>query len=377
MSEEIKQDLALRGKWTSASNAEADERCPGRHLAQINIPEPPESEDAAFGTRIHNELAGGTSTADVIPLTTEQESIVASMKYIEAKVLDIFYPGVVGEPDKPMRERRLWIQWGDGLMHSGQVDCAHIIGQRGLILEYKSLPGDQVVSPKNLQLRDQAILLSVNVANLKEIGVVVNQPLVTHSPEICIYQVKDLERARDDMYRRVNQSNNPSSKRFAGEVQCKFCRAKPTCPEHIKFASALTMTGAAASLNAPVETWSPEQRAMFMDRVKIAEQWLEDCKERLRELMLKEPESVPGYYLKEGRNNPTIINPGAIYAAFQKLGGTQEQFIAALDVGKGKLTEAVKAVTKLTGNKLDAAVKGVIGENVTVTKNRPSITKKT
>jgi hypothetical protein len=368
-----------RGKWTSASNSLADELCPGRHQAQLSIPEPTESEDAAFGNAIHKVLAGvGLKPGDeIVKLTTEQESIAFSMLAIEEKVLAAFYPNVAGVVEKPIREKRLFIQWGDGLRHSGQVDVAYVIGTRALIGEYKSLPGSQPESPKNLQLRDQAVLLATNVPGLKEIGVFVNQPLVTHSPEICIYQVTDLERARDDLYRRVHQSNQPNAPRVAGEVQCKFCRAKATCPEHIKFASALTMTGpVAASLNAPVETWSPQQRTMFMERVGTAEKWLEDCKERLRELLLKDPESVPGYKLNEGRNNPTYINPAAMFAEFKKLGGTEAQFIAALDVGKGKLTEAVKSLTGLKGNKLEATVKGIIGENVVNTKTRPSIVKR-
>lgn len=369
-----------RGKWTSASNAMADELCPGRHQAQLNIPENETSDDAAFGNAIHNAMAGVVQPPEqeVLKLTTEQESIVASMQSIEEKVLAAFYPSVIGVPDKPKREERLWIAWADGLKHSGQVDVAYIIGTRGLIGEYKSLPGLQPISPKNLQLRDQAVLLAANVPGLKEIGVFVNQPLVTHSPEITIYQVADLDRARDDLYRRAKHSNTNGAPRVAGELQCNFCRAKPTCAEYIKFASALTMTGpVGASLNAPVETWTPQQRTMFMERVGVAEKWLEDCRERMRELLLKDPDSVPGYTLKEGRNNPTIINPEQVFAAFQKVGGTASQFIGALDIGKGKLTEVVKSITKEKGLKLEATVRKVIGENVTVTKNRPSIVKKT
>lgn len=370
---ELKPDLSVRGQWTSASNATADELCQGRHQAQLSIPEPPESEDAKFGTAIHKVLAGETGVA----LTTEQESIVDSMQGIDLKVLTTFYPNVAGKVDPPMRERRLWIEWADKLKHSGQIDVAHIIGYRGLIGEYKSLPGDVPTSPSNLQLRDQAVLLATNVPGLKEIGVYVNQPLVTHSPEICIYQVADLDRARDDLYRRVFQSNQRNAPRTAGEVQCKYCRAKPVCKEYQKFASSIVLAGENTVLSGvSVVDWTPAMRTMFMDRVSLAEKWLDECKEQLREMLTKDPNSVPGYTLKEGRNNPTIINPGAVFANFQAQGGTQEQFMQAVTIGKGKLAEALKEVTKLKGNKLESAVDVIIGKNVTVTKNRPSIIKK-
>lgn len=367
---EIKTDLSLRGDWTSASNAMADELCAGRHLAQKGIPEKP-SEDSVFGTAIHDEMAGKTH----LPLTTEQEGIAESMQAIEKKVLAVFYPNVVGMVDPPMRERRLWIQWADGLKHSGQVDVAFLIGYRALIGEYKSLPGDVPVSPTNLQLRDQAVLLATNIPGLKEIGVYVNQPLVTHSPEITIYQVADLDRARDDLYRRVSASNQKGAPRVAGELQCKFCLAKPGCPEHDKFVKALIPV-VQSPMGVAVKDWTPEQRTKFMDRAGIAEKWLGECYEQLREMMIKDPKSIPGYVLKEGRNNPTIINPGAVFANFKAKGGTEADFLEAVVVGKGKLAEALKKVTKLKGNALEKATEACIGDNVTVTKNRPSIVKK-
>lgn len=299
------------------------------------------------------------------------------MKTIDARVNAAFYPNVAGKVDPPMRERRLWIKWGDGLQHSGQVDTGTIIGYRGLIGEYKSLPGALPSSPSNLQLRDQAVLLATNVPGLKEIGVYVNQPLVTHSPEICIYQVADLDRARDDMYRRVFASNQKNAPRTAGEVQCKYCRAKPTCKEYQKFASSIVLAGENTVLGGvSVSDWTPAMRTMFMDRVSLAEKWLEECKDQLREMLTKDPASVPGYTLKPGNNNSTIINPGSVFAAFKLHGGNEEQFLTSVTIGKGKLAEALKTVTKLKGKALDAAVEQTIGQNVTVTKNRPSIIKK-
>lgn len=373
---ELKTDLSLRGEWTSASNALADELCPGRHLAQKGIPDLSTSDDAAFGTAIHNAMAGikPDPKSEIIPLTTEQEGIVDSMQAIEKKVLSVFFPSVAGVVEPPMREQRLWIAWANGLKHSGQVDVAYLIGYRALIGEYKSLPGDVPTSPNNLQLRDQAVLMATNIPGLKEIGVYVNQPLVTHSPEITIYQVADLDRARDDLYRRVAASNTKGAHRVAGELQCKFCLARSTCPQYQEFANALVPVST-APVGLAVKDWTPEQRTKFMERAGLAEKWIEDCKEQLREMLIKDPNAIPGFTLKEGRNNPTIINPGAVFANFKAKGGTEADFLEAVVVGKGKLAEALKKVTKLKGNALEKATEACIGDNVTVTKNRPSIVK--
>lgn len=373
MSDEIKIDLALRGNWTSASNAEADELCHGRHQAQKGIPDK-ESEDAAFGNAIHLAM----KTGDNSNLTTEQESIRESMEKIEDAAATLFYPQVIGVPEPPAREQRHWIRWANNLMHSAQIDCFYIIGNRALIFEYKSLPGALPSSSKNLQLRDQAVILHTNAQGLKEIGVVVVQPLVTHTPEICVYQTSDLDRARDDLYRRVWQSNQPDAKRTPGEVQCKFCKARGKCPEYQAFAGSLVLGATQSNVDAieTVKNWTPAQRTDFMARVAVAQKWIDECKEEIRALLEKDPNAVPGYELNGGRNNPTIINPEKIYEDFSKMGGTLADFMKCVEIGKGKLTEAVKAVSKLKGAKLDAAVKGVIGSNVVNTKTRHSIVRK-
>jgi len=89
-----------------------------------------------------------------------------------------FFPEAGGSKSFPSREVRYWIKWADGLMHSGQIDSFHVLGKRALIVEYKMLPGEVPDSPRNLQLRDQAVLLKFNVPELEEIGTVVVQPLV-------------------------------------------------------------------------------------------------------------------------------------------------------------------------------------------------------
>lgn len=368
------ESLESRGRWTSASNAQADLLCPGRHKAQLGIPEK-QSDDAAFGTAIHAALA----KQDPAGLTTEQESIYESMLAIDDRLLAEFFPNAAGDRLPPMRERRLWIKWADGLHHSGQVDVAYIVGWRALIVEYKTLPGDQPASPKNLQLRDQAILFDMAVPGLKEIGVAVNQPLVTHSPEVCIYQKADIDRARDELYMRVRASNQPDAQRIPGVEQCKYCRAKLVCVEYGKIAGQIVTAGSepAQALSATaVASWTPAMRSLYMDRRDMAKKWMESCDDEIRAILERDPDAVPGYTLKSGKNRSNIVNPEAVFESFAKAGGTLAQFMDCISVGKTDLKEAVKAATQLKGKKLDDAVAGIIGENIETKQDRPSITKK-
>jgi len=371
-----KQDLAVRGKYTSASNALADSLCHGRHLASRDIPDTA-SEDASHGTAIHNALA----IQDPKGLDVDQEDMFDSCNAICDKVCTQFFGAT--EPTKGVqciREKRFWIRWADGNAHSGQVDVAFRVGTRALIIEFKTLTGQIAESPKNLQLRDQVCLYDAEMPLLSEVGCAVIQPLVTHTPEICVYQKADIVRAREEMYVRVAASNKPDAKRTAGEVQCKFCKAKNLCVEYGRFSGALVTPVdspvAQSLINTPVAAWTPEMRSLFLERKPIAQKWLDGCTDEMKRLLKENPEAIPGYEMGKGRNISTIINAQSVFEAFSKQGGTLDDFMKCIDVGKTKLKEAVKTATKLKGQKLDAAVDGIIGQNIITKQSEPSIVKK-
>lgn len=359
---------------TSASSAQYDLLCPGRFLAQKQFPEGESSSDAAYGTRVHDALA--TQKDDM--LTPDQQNCFESCNAIVEKILPQFFGSEVKNVlAVPNREVRLWIKWADSLQHSGQLDAVYKKATRALIIEYKTLPSDIPDSSKNMQLRDQAVLLDFNVPLLSEVGVVVVQPLVTHSPEICVYKRADLVRARDELYARVNASNNPASPRKAGDVQCKFCRAKSGCPEYNAWAGKeVAATPETESLlEKPIFQWTPEERGIFLNRAGVIEKWIDNCKLELKKMLKSDPNAIPGYELKPGANKSTIINPQSVFDNFSKVGGTLDQFMKCVAVTKSALEVEVRASTNLKGQKLEKAVEDIIGENVKRSQNEPSIAK--
>ena len=370
----VQQPSPQRGASTSASNAAADALCPGRHLAQAQFPEEEKTGDAVYGTRVHDALAAQKPTM----LTAEQENVYEACNAITEKVLPVFF----GDEIKnllaiPNREKRFWIKWADGLMHSGQIDAVYRKGTKALIVEYKTLNGDQQESSRNAQLRDQAVLFDFNCPLLTEIGVVVVQPLVTHSPELCVYKREHILQARDQLYARVKASNDPNSPRVAGELQCKFCRAKNGCPEYNAWAGqeVASAAGSESLIDKPISMWTPAERAMFLERAVIVGKWIENCKDEMKRILKADPNAIPGYTLKPGNNMTTILNPQEVFNTFSKEGGTLDKFMECVAVTKTKLTEAVRAVTKLKGKKLEDAVEAIIGPNFTSRQNDSSIVK--
>ena len=324
-----------RGNWTSASGAPADALCPGRHLAQFGL-HSERSEDSQHGDVIHKALCDGTDAG----LSFEQRETLAACKAIEQKVVSQFFGLEI--PSWKARERRFWVTFTVGetieLRHSGQVDLAQRDGLGALIIDYKSLAGSIPESPKNLQLRDLAVLVRENLL-VDHIGVCVVQPFVTHSPEICLYDRQSLMLAKEQMRERVIASNNPNSKRTPGELQCKFClaAARGTCVEYQQWAGQIAPPAIMAALDVPIAQWSPETRGRAMDAVKQGYKLLETIEAAVREGLATDPTFCPGWELAPGRNIETIEEPELVFQRFIALGGKAEDFMSCVTVRKGQL----------------------------------------
>ncbi len=358
-----------RGKWTSASNAQADLLCPGRHLAQVNLPEPAKDESAEFGTVVHSAL----QTSDPSKLSRQQRDIYDSCASIlNSKLAEFFGPEVLQMKANPAREKRYWVGWtkqvGEAAVeyrHSAQVDLFYRRGQRGLVVEYKSLAGEVPVSAKNLQVRDQVVCVNANSPLLTSIGAVVIQPLVTHKPEICIYSQDDILLARQQMQVRVEASNNPESERRAGQVQCEFCRARLSCQQHHDWATSGLLVQKTI-LDTPAEMWTPEQWTAFCYGMGVAQKWLDETKALAKKMLSDNPAAIPGFCLGTGKTNRYVTNPQELFARFEKLGGTLESYMKCVKIGLTLLADEVQVTTGANGKALKVAVeellKGIIDE---------------
>lgn len=355
---------------TSASSAQADSLCEGRHRAQRGIPEPPASSDAGFGIAIHAALASN----DPSKLTAEQVSIYESCVEIRERLIsDVFGP----DASKARRfiEERYWCLVNKQWNHSAKPDLVVRHGSDALIIEYKCLPGDVEDSPSNLQLRDQAVLAAGSLI-LSKVTVAIIQPLVTHSPTLCQYDATALKQATQEMFARVIKSNTEGAKRTAGEVQCKFCLARHTCPERAAFVSASVPSVAASFASVPVKEWTPEQRAAFCDRVPVIKKWIEECNAEIKQLLASDPESVPGFMLEPGSIKRPVVKPDLLHQRFLAIGGTTEVFMSCVDIGKKDLETIVRDASKLKGKALKAKLDELLDGVTDSKQDAPSIGRK-
>lgn len=349
---------------TSASNALADSLCKGRHMAQKGRAETT-SEDAQFGIQIHAAMVTGRTEE----LSSEQLSIYESMGEItDSLMVEVF--GVDWEKAKVFKERRfkcqVTVKPGDTvtprLKHSAKPDFVARLGSKALVVEYKCLPGDVQSSPTNMQLRDQAVLVAGELV-CSEVYTAVNQPLVTHKPDLCLYNKESLKKAEQEMFVRVRQSNNPDAERTAGERQCQFCLARSDCPEYQKFAQSL-IPSPASMFGVPVKDWTNEQRAKFMDGKRVAQKWLDESYAELKKLIVEFPDCVPGYHLAPGDKLSPITDPQELFqrlVAVAKESGRGDiellsAFMKCVKVSKKEFEPLVRQVTGFKGKKLNACL---------------------
>lgn len=372
-----------RGTWTSASNAAADNACGGRHLAQRGIPDRP-SDDSKRGSRIHAALATQMASPgdshinrkQLDALNLEERETYDACKQIEAKLVSQYFGQKLPEELRVVREQRFWTKLNSGqqeIAHSGQADVVWTSPGKALVLDFKTLASDVPESPRNLQLRDLACLVRGSLHPQAEIAVAIVQPYVTHKPELCVYSPADLDRATQEMFQRILRSNNPQSKRVAGELQCKFCKAKSRCPEYQHWAGQMTPPAMLNILGVPLAQWTGQQCAQAANALGPCLKFLDEVKEELKTRLEKDPASVPGWTLQPGAKRETITNAQGVFDRFAGLGGKVEQFMGCITVGKAKLREAVNSVTGAKGKALDAAMDTLTKDCVQVTEGAPSL----
>jgi len=352
-----------RGGHTSASAAAYDLACPGRHLAQKGIPEPPSDNDQDFGRRVHKALANSGDVKLLSSFTIKERELFDSCRAIEKKVV-LEYFGVDHPAMRVYREERKWVKFRgpDGKIyeHSGQADAVFVAGAKALIIDYKSLAGEVADASSNQQIRDQTALWRGDIMRqggiLVECGGAIVQPYVTHSPVVVNYKEPDMDRSAKEMMERVVRSNDPNSPRIAGELQCKFCRATSNCLEYQKWATA-TLPSFRNLMELSPEQWLPENRTTFMDRYTIAKQWLEDTKAAMEAGASQDPNFVPGYALMDGQVKTPITDLKTLLDRIVAHGGTAAALLTeAGDVTKKDLEAYFK---RLIRNK----IKGSIAQN--------------
>ncbi len=273
------------------------------------------SEFAAEGTLAHEVaseclisgadpalLLGKPATVDGFDFTIDQTMVDHVKDYM--KLVREYAEG--GEL---LVEKRVGIGHLTGEEGAGGTSDAIIIkGNEIIIVDLKYGMGVRVNADENPQLMIYA-LGALNeyevLGDFDTVTMVIHQPRLNHVSEYSI-PVEQLLTFADDVRKSANMARGDDAALVPGEKQCRFCKAKASCPA-LSAEVAEVVSGAAdlsdfADLVAQEITpdTSDNYLPVAMSKVELVEQWCKAIRaETERRLLAGQP--VTGYKLVAGR----------------------------------------------------------------------------
>jgi hypothetical protein len=288
--------------------------CPGSVALEAPFPDT-SSEFAAEGTLAH-EIAAKCLDNDVDPAALiGQRFPVDGFEF----TVDQSMAGHVNDYMKLVRE---YAQGGELLVEK-RVGIGHLTGEEGaggtsdviiikgaeiIIIDLKYGMGVRVDANENPQLMMYA-LGALNeyeiIGDFDTVTMVIHQPRLNHVSEYSI-PVEELMKFGEEVRNASDRARWADADLVPGEKQCKFCKAKATCPA--LRADMAEVVGGASSLSEfadmiPQEVTSETSDnylPVAMSKVEMVEQWCKAVRaETERRLLAGQP--VTGYKLVQGR----------------------------------------------------------------------------
>jgi len=288
------------------SNLERRVLCPGSEREESKVPQPPSSEAAQRGTRIHahfEELvkAGAKKRPGVIKAKEngDDESRLAVQAWRDLSAVGLEFFG----PDDEVSyhsEKELPLDM-HGFDRPAHLDVAVIGKKRGLIADLKS--GVWPYSPTSWQMKSYA-LAAWEAWQLEGFLLVILQPESDQPIRKEYVDASTLAQWAEDVEKALDACRNPLAAVVPDpEVQCKFCAAKGSCPAYtsngLKKVEPALETLDLRNLSLPefVRLVTAEQRAELLQASERMSAWLDELNAQL-EAAATEGLPVVGYELR-------------------------------------------------------------------------------
>lgn len=348
-----------RAGLPSASRLHRIVLCPASVAAEEGKADHAPSAVATAGTRIHERLAG-----QEIDLSPDEEETYTICRDLEVDlVMDKFDSLNI----ETVREKRQWLYKGMIPVMSGQADAVHIEDGIGLVIDYKTGRGDVADAKENWQLRALACMAARDY-NLDIVHVAIIQPWVSPQVTQCTYQAADLERSTGLILKSLEVAEQPDAPFNAGVDQCKYCKAKASCPEAQKSMDLTVVEPAELSSDQVVE---------LLDRAMLAEQVIKSVREHAKKILEDDPTALGQWSLGKGRQTEKIIDPQELFSRLEASQGVSvDQFMSTVSIGKGALKSLLREVSGLKGKNLDELVETQLDGITKTSVSQPPLVKK-
>lgn len=343
----------------SASNLERLATCRGSLNAENGLPDEP-NEMSRAGDVGHACLAGEVHIDELDDETAKTVQICRVLELGVLKSLDMVDAVQV-------REERFWLEIEGTKQFSGKPDLVAIEGTRALVIDYKTGPVAVESAASNMQLRALAVLVFWKYNHLEEITTAIIQPRAyDQQTTLTTYKIDDIWEAYYEILLILDEAQEIDAPRKASEKACRYCKAKPTCPEAQQAITDI----------AKVESNLPAiPSADILEKCAIAKSLIAKIEGNARKALEADPNAIEGYELKPGAIRQKITNPEGVFFKASVIGIDGQEFSAVCDVNKSKLKALIKAKTDKKGKALDEELAGILDGNTEEARNKPSLTK--
>jgi len=318
---EIKDDV--RDGVPSASKLGALFLCPGRERLEKGLPDQ-KSEVASRGNAMHEAMAGGDPT-----MSHDEQDLVKRMRE-ELVTLKLV---VFGE--EPLRTKEIFKEqrmWAKRKNYSGVPDFLGIRQGRALVVDYKTGRIPVSHAKDNWQLKGLAVLAKQNHL-IDEVTVAIVQPYAG-AFTYHRYDRKALALAVRQVSSLLRRVNAKKTELNPGEKQCRYCKAKPTCPALQHEAGELVAAGNRAM--------TPTQMADVLEKAELVDKMVKAVRTKAKDLLAKDDRAIPGWSLKPGSARRKITDVPAAFSRMTDAGISILELMESSTLAVAKLEKLLR-----------------------------------
>lgn len=280
----------------SASGADKWWNCAHSHLGEQEY-DNPSTPEAERGTMLHDVMAFPTNEK-IEALNEDDRRAIGIADELQRNIMEQWSPGGMEPGTECVSEIRLWRGDFGRSYYSGKSDLLYIQGNRALLIDYKFGRAGIEEALNNKQMRVYATLAWANRSDIDDVRVATIQPWGSPQVTQADYDYETLRVSSMQAREKSMRAMIPDAPKCAGPW-CGNCRKKIDCE---------AATGYALTLSSTTELTTPKEKGEFLGKVKTAISILQGYEKKIKADLVKDPDSVEGYEMRESKPSVSIKN---------------------------------------------------------------------